>query len=72
MLTKAVGEPVKVTPILTLPGWFVTSRVNDGIKVVNPKQIRQVVLNVRDAALAPQLIERVAYQLDQKCRDVEL
>lgn len=63
---------MKVTPILTLPGWFVTSRVNDGIKVVNPKQIRQVVLSVRDAALGPQLIERVAYQLDQKCRDVEL
>lgn len=71
-LTKAVGEPVAVSPILTLPGWFVSSRVNERIKVVNPKKIRQVVLNARDAKLAPQLIERISHQLDQRCRDVEL
>ena len=26
-LSGAVGEPVKVQAIVTLPGWFVTSRV---------------------------------------------
>jgi hypothetical protein len=46
--------------------------VNEWIKVVNPKQIRQVVLNARDAKLAPQIIERISHQLDQLCRDVEL
>ncbi len=71
-LTKAVGEPVAVSPILTLPGWFVSSRVNERMKVVNPKQIRQVVLNSPAAKLAPQLIERISHQLDQLCRDVEL
>jgi hypothetical protein len=71
-LTKAVGESVAVSPILTLPGWFVSSRVNERLKVVNPKQIRQVVLNTRDAKLAPELIQRISHQLDQICRDVEL
>ncbi len=71
-LTKAVGEPVAVSPILTLPGWFVSSRVNERMKVVNPKQIRQVVLNARDAKFAPELIQRISHQLDQICRDVEL
>lgn len=72
MLTKAVGEAVPVVPVLTLPGWFVTSRVNVELKVVNPKQIGTVVLNRRGEKLAPELIERIAYQLERECRDVEM
>lgn len=71
-LTKAVGEAVAVAPILTLPGWFVTSRVSGPLKVVNPKGIRHVVAVNQPATLTPQLIERISYQLDQRCRDVEL
>lgn len=71
-LAKAVGEPVKVAPILTLPGWWVTSRVNGDLKVVNPKGIGAVVANGGRAVLEPQLMQRIAHQLDQKCRDVEL
>ena len=72
MLTKAVGEPVGTMAILTLPGWFVMSRVNGPLKVVNPKGIRHVVTANQPASLTPQLIERISYQLDQRCRDVEL
>lgn len=71
-LTKAVGEPVKVIPILTLPGWFITNRVKPEMQVVTPKVIRSVVLNVGSQTLPPQLIQRIVHQLDQKCRDVEL
>ena len=70
-LSSAVGEPVKVRAILTFPGWFVTSRVKADIKVLNPKGIRAAVLDNRLPTLSEQLIERVAYQLEQKCRDVE-
>lgn len=72
LLSKAVGEPVPVSAILTFPGWFVTSRVNTpGLKVVNPKQIKGVVMNGRNAPLNSQFLQRIVHQLDQKCRDVE-
>jgi len=70
-LTAAVGEPVKVGAILTLPGWFVTSRVRENIKVLNPKGIRTAVLVNRSPDLPKQLFDRVVHQLDRKCRDVE-
>jgi hypothetical protein len=71
-LSDAVGEPVAVTPILTLPGWLVTSRVNGKLKVLNPKTIQKVVVRPGEMLLSSQLIKRVAFQLDQKCRDVAL
>jgi hypothetical protein len=70
-LSSAVGEPVKVHVILTFPGWFVINRAKADIKVLNPKAIRAAVVNSRLPALPKQLNERVAHQLDQKCRDVE-
>jgi hypothetical protein len=70
-LSKAVGEPVKIGAILALPGWLVTSRVKAEIKVLNPRLIGAAVLDGRLPALSKQLIDRVVYQLDRKCRDVE-
>jgi hypothetical protein len=70
-LSDAVGEPVKVSAILTFPGWLVTSRVKTNMKVLNPRGIRSVVLDSRLPAVPKQLIDRVVYQLDRKCRDVE-
>jgi hypothetical protein len=72
LLSKAVGEPVKVTAILTLPGWFVSSTVKDGLKVVNPKQIRHVVLDDKPTKLSNSFMERISHQLDQRTRDVEI
>lgn len=69
-LTSAVGEPVKVSPLLTIPGWWVENRVKEGVKVVNPKQIRGAV--VGPTKLTPSLIGRICHQLNQKCRDVEI
>ena len=71
ILSKAVGEPLKVGAILTLPGWLVTSRAKADINVLNPRQIGTAILGSRLPALSKQLIDRVVYQLDRKCRDVE-
>ena len=70
-LSKAIGEPVKVGAILTFPGWLVSSRVRSEIKVLNPKNIRSAVQDNRLPTLPKQLLDRVAHQLDQRCRDVE-
>jgi hypothetical protein len=70
-LTKAIGEPVNVSAILTLPGWLVTRRAKGNLNVLNPKNIPSVVQSSRLPPLSNQLLDRVAYQLDQRCRDVE-
>lgn len=70
-LSKSLAEPVRVTPILTLPGWFVTTRASTDIKVVNPKQITGFVLSQSTGALTPKQIEQIAFRLEEKCRDVE-
>jgi hypothetical protein len=62
---------VKVGAILTFPGWFVTTRVKADTKVLNPRGIRAAVLDDRLPALSQQLIDRVVFQLDRRCRDVE-
>ena len=72
-LTKAVGEPVAVLPILALPGWYVTTSARpDGIRVLNPRQIASIAANKASEKLTPQMVNRIAYQLEQRCRDVEL
>lgn len=72
-LTSAVGEPVPVLPVLTLPGWWVTTKVKpEGIRVLNPGQIISIAADKGAAKLSPQMVQRIAHQLEQKCRDVEL
>lgn len=73
-LSKALAEPIAARPILTLPGWFVTSRVSpdeSGIAVVNPKGIPAAVRGARGQRLTDKQIQQIAFQLEQRCRDVE-
>jgi hypothetical protein len=73
-LSGALAEPVKVTPVLTLPGWFVSSRVglaDAGILVLALKALRKVLLDRRGSSLTDRQMEQIAHQLDQRCRDVE-
>lgn len=71
-LTSATGEPVKAKAILTFPGWLVTLKGKSDVHVLNPKQIRSVVLHNNGPVLSPSQMQRIIHQLDQKCRDVEL
>ena len=68
-LSKAVGEAVEVHPVLALPGWFVERTGRGEVIVVSGRAVKTLVKgrSVLDAAQ----IERIAYQLDQRCRDVE-
>jgi Nuclease-related domain len=68
-LSSAVGDPVRVTPILTLPGWMVDRTVpRSTVQVLNPKEIRAVVCQPAGTKLSENLIKRICHQLDQKCR----
>lgn len=68
-LTKAVGEPVRVAGVIALPGWFVVSPNRHEVTVLNPKNFRYL-LDARGTPLSPVFMKRVAYQVEQWCRDV--
>jgi hypothetical protein len=69
-MSKATGERVNVRAILALPGWFVMLNANSELKVLNAKQISAFV-SKEPPVLAEAASQRIAYQLDQRCRDVE-
>jgi Nuclease-related domain len=73
-LSNALAEEIKVTPILTLPGWLVTNRVKPSgneLRVLNHKQIRSVIVDGRAPAIDDKRLKQIGYQLELKCRDVE-
>jgi len=69
-LTRAVGEPVAVKPVVVLPGWYVELKSRSEVAVLTGKQCGTYFPKSNFAALTTQLIERIAHQLDQRCRDV--
>ncbi len=72
-LTSAVGAPVAVQAVLTLPGWFLTSRVPPGkVRVLNPKRIRSIAVDPHITKLTAEMIQRICHHLEAKCRTVEL
>lgn len=67
-LSGAVGEPVSATPILTLPGWMVDRKApGNGVHVLNPKEIVKVCDN-REKNLSENLVKRICYQLEERCK----
>jgi len=69
-LSKATGERVTAQPIVALPGWLVTLKANSDVKVLSGKQVPGFVAK-EPARLPGKVIQQIAYQLDQRCRDVE-
>jgi hypothetical protein len=71
-LSSAVGEPVQVRPALALPGWFIERTKQGNVIVFNGKSPHFLAkLQNPTGTLAPQMIQRIAHQLEERCRDVE-
>jgi Nuclease-related domain len=69
-LTSTVGSPFEAVPVLALPGWFVDLKGRGTVRVFNGKLLAGL-LDSRDArALSEQDVQRVAHQLEQRCRTV--
>jgi len=69
-LSSAVGEYVPVRPVLAVPGWYLKKESPDNLLLFNGKNPGPL-LNAIDGSLSPQLITRIAHQLEQRCRDIE-
>lgn len=72
-LTSAVGEPVKVRPVLALPGWFVERKKPDDLIILYGKSDNYArALSIKaNEVLSENMIKRIVHQLESKCRDVE-
>jgi hypothetical protein len=71
-LSGAVGDPVKVLPMVTIPGWYIDRKSPNGVPVLNPKQVKAYLEGKKEEALSESMIKRICHQLEQKCRDVDL
>jgi len=70
-LTSSVGKPIEAESILALPGWFIKERIGRGsVYVINPLKPKKFFVQ-RRIVLTAELIQQVAHQLEQLCRDVE-
>lgn len=69
-LEKKLGVKYFVTPIVALPGWFVSKSegVNGGLHVVNPKNIATLVDTKFKGPLTPETQEAIAGFLEELCR----
>lgn len=69
-LSAALDESVEVVPLLTLPGWFVTSQTHQPLRVLNPKTIRAGIRSGKPV-MDESKQRKIAHQLQLRCRDVE-
>jgi hypothetical protein len=69
-LSSATGEIIKVKPILAIPGWYIKRTKSGGIPVYNGKTPGAFFSTNREAILSEQLQQRIAHQLDNRCRTV--
>ena len=69
-LTSAVGEVGYVQTVLALPGWYVVRKADRPIKVISGKEAYSLA-KPNGISLNAEMIERIAHQVEQRCRDVE-
>lgn len=70
-LAKSIGKHVQVQAMVALPGWFVKPGPHDGsVLVISPKNPDKFFLS-RTPILDDQMIQQVAYQVEQRCRNIK-
>lgn len=69
-LASSVGESVPVEGMLALPGWYIDRQAKSGLFVFNPRNCQKFFVLKRQV-LSPKLVQQVAHQLEQLCRDIE-
>ena len=64
--------PVPVRAAVALPGWYVTQTGRGDTLVFNGKCPGTVFPKVRGTRINPEMVQRIAHQVEAKCRDVAL
>ncbi|MEJ1129087.1 nuclease-related domain-containing protein [Variovorax sp. CCNWLW225] len=69
-LSSATGGRVYAFPVLALPGWFVELSGRSNVNVYSGRQLSQLLRSRSAKPLSDQDIQRVAHQVQQRCRTV--
>lgn len=70
-LSSAVGDTVSVKPVLALPGWYVDRKGKSEVFIVSGREASNAISKWTHTPLSEDMVIRIAYQLDQRCRDIE-
>lgn len=71
-LSSATGQPVTVSPVLAIPGWFVKMKGYTGLKIYNGKNPEFLAKPAKGQLfLDGQAIQSISHQLEAKCRDIK-
>jgi hypothetical protein len=71
-LSATSAQAFEVKPILSLPGWRVICRGRSDVQVLSPKEIWKNIITTATPKLSEEEIQRIAFRIQQKCRDVEI
>ncbi len=69
-LKSSVGRPVKVEPMLALPGYFIEKRIGRGAVVFNPKNPETFFVQKHEIHSSND-IQQIAFQIEQLCRNIK-
>jgi hypothetical protein len=68
--SSATGEPVLAWPVVALPGWFVERTGRSIVRVYSGRALGTLLNSGSAQAVSPQAIQRIAHQVEQRCRTV--
>ena len=66
-LGPAIGQPVVVQAIVTIPGWSIDDNQQHRVWVVRPQTLREKI-EAQNESVMPDQIERIAHQMSHRCR----
>lgn len=71
-LSSAVGEPVNVIPVLAIPGWYIDYKGKSDVLVYFGKSPEALFTKYcNGVTLTDQMVQRIAHQIESKCRDID-
>ncbi|MEX2523727.1 MAG: nuclease-related domain-containing protein [Gammaproteobacteria bacterium] len=70
-LSSATGDPVSVTPILSICGWYIDRKSKNPPYVYNGKDPQYLIPRISNTKLSEQQIQRIAHQIETKVSDLE-
>jgi len=67
-LRKATAENINVTPVLAIPGWYITRKAKTELLIYNGKN--SIFLAQGDVVLSQKQIQTISFQIEKECRNI--
>jgi hypothetical protein len=69
-LKRKTAMDIPVTPVVALPGWFITSNEKNGVLVINPKRGKALIKFVKQQRIPESEVDLLAGLIDEFARTV--